>query len=1304
MDLESSFPKAWQGRGASIVVPREDPAPGEALASFLVGLGARVRSVSSDEVEAEPLPAMGRAAQQVIGLLPRRAAPSSDDRTSLRRMIARLLAIASAAAPGTEGVAIVQFAGGRFGTRGPPPELECAAAAAFARSLHLERPELKVRVLDLASSLPLATIASAVAREAVAGDAPFAAVGMDGDSVRHVPLVRLQQPAAYPLRPLKWGPADLFLVTGGGRGVTAACALALARATGVRCALVGRSPHPTAGDHAGIVQTLDQFAREGLTARYYACDVADADAVHDLVRTVRAELGPITGLLHGAAANRPRRLEQTTVANAIDEVAAKVLGATHLCRELDGLPPRLLIGLTSVLGVTGMAGNAWYAFANESLDLLLRRFAASHPDTAVQSVAFSVWAETGMGTRLGTTQSLGRRGIQAIPTEEGTRRFVQLVLGDPGHAQVVVAGQLGGLDTWLVEPVAVPSGFRFLERIIRSQAGVELAARALLTPERDPYLRDHVYHGSRLFPAVFGLEAMAQAAVALGGDTPLDVARFEDVRLERPIVVDGAGAEIEVRAVACETTEAGEFVVDAWVRSEQTGFAVDHFAARVVLSPLPAGPVVEVPSTEDALPIEPEADLYGGLLFQGPLFRRLGRILELDGDHVVFESWSVSPEEAGNSAFAEPGGRLVLGDPFFRDVLLQAGQLTIPREECLPVRIDRLERFRPSGVEAEDGRRLVVAPWKVREGREYVAEVFALDAAGCVRERMTGCRLRILSENPENPSAEELAHPGPRDEQLLHAAVADAWPPTAAERLPGMAYAPLRGLHRLPAAERRHRELPLIEQALAQRPGADEGFSVAWQADGRPSFVGIPTERLDLSLTHDDHGSLCVVGPGPLGCDLTPVLPRGREVWRGLLGDARLPLLDRLVAGGDTPDRAGARIWSALEAARKATGVVSIELDPTDRVGDRVIFRLEGGSSGARVVTRPLRLTLGPERLFALVTPADSPVLPARRGIDPDFYGVRAADDGPQGQPVQEMRFLVSFQDACTPARKVPASRYLAWMGRLRELVTSALVPQLIGQIYSGEWGLVTNRASVRVVGELTANDVVQMRFWTEAPGTSTVEFFCDFWKVLPDARHERLAFAEQAATWVRIVGPGRVEPAPFPAYLRAYIADMGPSLPGCDPRAVPELVEPLSPLYAELGREASFQPAGRLEACPTSRRRGGADDAGRREPGGQHLLRPLLPLAGARPRPLAASATGSGGGGIALPHGPRGLLARGDAVRPHRDGTGGAGGGGRGGRPGVPPQPPRGRWRPNSARRWEAGGGLGGARRCRCAVAVGGA
>jgi acyl-CoA thioesterase FadM len=385
------------------------------------------------------------------------------------------------------------------------------------------------------------------------------------------------------------------------------------------------------------------------------------------------------------------------------------------------------------------------------------------------------------------------------------------------------------------------------------------------------------------------------------------------------------------------------------------------------------------------LDLDPKADLYGGLLFQGPLFQRMGSIYELDSDHTVFASEACEASAMADQAFAPgQGGRLILGDPFFRDVLLQAGQLTIPQEICLPVRIERIERFRSAGP--AHGRRIVVAPWKVRQGREYLAEIFATDEKGQVVERLTGYRLRILEEHPENPTAEELARPRTRT-------------------------------------------------------------------------------RAPERTTSVERSNCCV--------------PRSEE-----------------------------------------------------------------------------------------------------GGIDPWRHSVNVAHDGPQGQPVQELRFVVSFQEASGLSRHVPASRYLAWMGKMRELITSSNVPELIPMIATGEWGLVTNWAEVRVLGEATANDVVQMRFWGTKPAVgSEIEFFCDFWKLLPDGTKERLAFAEQKATWVRLVGHGQVVPEPLPPALAEFITRMGPRSNVARPEpskgvvSLPALPESLARL--ELGRPLYQAPAG---------------------------------------------------------------------------------------------------------------------------------
>ena len=1158
----------WSKATVQIVAWPPDSAMVEALRADLTGRGAAVEAGPFDEAEGR-----GERSEQpshLFAILPNLASTGRDERDRLVGMIGRLRTIASLA--GSEGstLTIVQFGGGRFGTGPNPADPETCAAASFARSLHLERPMLRVRVVDLDAGSDPVRAARWVVGE-VAGSASFSATGFDVEGVRLVPKARLQRVTEYARRPMSWSAEDVIVVTGGAKGITAECALALGRSTGARLVLVGRSPVPKPGDRGELAGTLARFEAEGLSCRYESCDVADGAEVEALVERVRSEVGPITGVVHAAGVNSPRRVEQVGAELALAEVGPKVLGAIHLARALADQPPRLFVGFSSIIGVTGMPGNAWYAFSNEALDLILRRFGAEHPGTASLAIAFSVWGETGMGARLGSVDHLGRMGIGAIPTGEGVRRFLQLFEGDPAAGQVVVTARLGGLDTWPVAHRSGPSGLRFVDRVIRTEPGVDLVTRTRLTLERDPYVGDHIYRGSYLFPTVFGLEAMAQAAAFVTGEARPSIARIEDVGLDRPIVVDPErGVEIEIRAEALEPTAPGERPVRVGIRTEQTGFAADHFSAVLVLGEPAAAPIADLP-TGEPLGLDPQTDLYGGLLFQGPRFRRMGRVFELDGDHAIFESEAREPSSLVESAFGTAeSGPILLGDPFFRDVLLQAGQLTIPREICLPVRIGRIERFKAGPGEA--GRRIVFAPFKVREGREYVAEIFATDESGRVLERLTGYRLRILEERPEDPSAEDLADPEGRDERIVREAIASA---LAEHGLtgPSVALADLPGLRSGPAADRHAREQPAVERsiraALGLPPETPWSFEVIRESSGAPKLLG--TSGIGLSISHDDRSCLCVAGPGAQGCDLEPIRPRSREDWNALLGDARMPLLDALLQAGDPLDRAGTRIWSAVEAIRKATRAVEFSLQIDSQPADAIVLKADGLAGSPRVLTLPVNLTFGPDRMLALVvaptvsTSTIAPIEPARelgRGIDPDWHRVGVAHDGPGGQPVQELRFVVSFQESSTLGRRVPASKYLTWMGKMRELVTSPGAPSLVARIATGDWGLVTNWADVRVTGEATANDVIQMRFWADEPTGSEVTFYCDFWRVGPNlATPERVAFGAQKATWVRLVGHGQVAPEPFPPDFADFLHRMAPTR--ADRGPLPAWPESLSGLDA---------------------------------------------------------------------------------------------------------------------------------------------
>jgi enediyne polyketide synthase len=89
---------------------------------------------------------------------------------------------------------------------------------------------------------------------------------------------------------------------------------------------------------------------------------------------------------------------------------------------------------------------------------------------------------------------------------------------------------------------------------------------------------------------------------------------------------------------------------------------------------------------------------------------------------------------------------------------------------------------------------------------------------------------------------------------------------------------------------------------------------VAYRPDGRPELA----DGRSLSAAHAEDLTLCVVGTGPLACDVEAVRAREESVWQGLLGAhvdlARLCAAD----GGESLDAAATRVWAAIECLRKA--------------------------------------------------------------------------------------------------------------------------------------------------------------------------------------------------------------------------------------------------------------------------------------------------------------------------------------------------------------------------------------------------
>ena len=413
-----------------------------------------------------------------------------------------------------------------------------------------------------------------------------------------------------------------------------------------------------------------------------------------------------------------------------------------------------------------------------------------------------------------------------------------------------------------------------------------------------------------------------------------------------------------------------------------------------------------------------------------------------------------------------------------------------------------------------------------------MADIFTTDEHGQVLEKLTGYWLRVIGERPAYPLADELAQIETRDEQRLRSILEGALPQKARQQI-GIALGRMRA-HSLPRQERHRLARPIFVRALRvhapTRSQGDKGRppSLHWLSTGKPYIENAAGRRLDVSIAHDDTTCLCVVGAGPVGCDWLPIQGRAREDWRALLNDANLPLLEALVAAGDSVDVAGARIWCAIEAVRKATQAGDVALTLARRIQDVVYLRAANLAGHCRWYSRnpsssPARRSGRSHSRSPVMEPEAEPVT---QGIDPAWHCVSvAARTAHWEQPVQQMRFLVSFQEAADLNRRVSASRRRFWMGKMRELVTSSQVPQndrARSPRASGAWSRIGPtfawwaRLGERCYPDAFLDDAAPN--FPRSNSAATSGRCCP----ASEISNGWLSFSRQA-TWVRLVGHGRV-------------------------------------------------------------------------------------------------------------------------------------------------------------------------------------
>ncbi|MGW3304033.1 SDR family NAD(P)-dependent oxidoreductase [Streptomyces rubiginosohelvolus] len=849
------------------------------------------------------------------------------DRDCSQREIERVLTAAKNAFAGDRARRFVLVQDGR-------------GAAGLAKTLHLEAPHLRTTVVD--SPVTPDVVERVVAE--VAATTRFAEVHYDADGVRRVPTLR-----ALPVEPERTdtplGASDVLLVTGGGKGISAECALAVARRSGAKLAVLGRSD--PAQDRE-LAENLDRMRGSGVHVHYARADVTVPEQVASAVAELTGALGPVTGLLHGAGRNEPNVLPHLALQDFERTFAPKVDGLRNVLDAVgpDGL--KLLVTFGSIIGRAGLRGEAHYATANEWLADLTEQTARRHPGLRARCMEWSVWSGVGMGEKLSVVESLSREGITPVSPDRGVEILLRLIEDPDAPVVTVISGRTEGIDTVRRDLPPLPM-LRFTGNPLVRYHGVELVTEVELNAGTDPYLADHLLDGNLLLPAVIGMEAMTQVASAVTGRTTAPV--IEGAQFLRPIVVPPNGST-RIRIAA--TVTAAD-TVDVAIHAEDTGFVAEHFRARLVFSgsAVPDGPPFQTPEDTPEVRLDPATDLYGGVLFQGPRFQRLRRFYRAAARHVDAEVAVRRRSEDWFAGFLP--GELLLADPGMRDALMHGNQVCVPDATLLPSGVERIhplgagdhvpERLRYSAVE------------RSRDGDTYVYDIAVRDENGTVVERWDGLTLHAVRKTDgSGPWVAPLL--GPYLERSLEDVVGSSVAVAVEPHGDGAADS---------VAQRRGFTAHAAQRAL----GAPA--SVRHRPDGRPELDA--GRRLSMSAAHGLGVTVSAVSDSEVACDIEAVSMRSADEWRGLLGDHAA--VAELVAKetGEAPDTAATRVWSAVECLQKAGVMAGAPLTVLPRRKDAWVVFAVGELRIATFVTA-LRDALEPA-VFAFLT-RETPLLEGR--------------------------------------------------------------------------------------------------------------------------------------------------------------------------------------------------------------------------------------------------------------------------------------------------------------------------------------
>ncbi len=454
--------------------------------------------------------------------------------------------------------------------------------------------------------------------------------------------------------------ASVFVVSGGAKGITARCVEQIAAVYKCKFILLGRSqlaqdPAWTQGaaDEPALKKaamahlkdqgekptppTVNRMSRSVLSSReingtletiranggeavYVSADITDEGAVKAAIAEGEAQLGTVTGIIHGAGNLADKLIENKTQKDFEMVYAAKVHGLENLLAAIPSERLQHLVFFSSVAGFYGNTGQADYAIANEVLNKAAYIFKRQNPQTHVVSINWGPW-DAGMVTPQ-LKAYFAENDIKVIPVNVGAHLLIEELAGVPGDdaVQIVVGSGIA------------PQSFTMTDDLR------EYRLRRKLKLEDSPFLQDHVVDGKAVVPMASAFSWMCNTAAGLYPG--YQAFTFADYRVLKGVVFDDTLAPEYVMEIKELSKSAEEIEVEMTVSSQMPGAKLPryHYRSRMGLVPKrPARPPF------DSMDLTVREDIPGSkfyddyTLFHGFAFKGVERVLNISNARVTMQ-------------------------------------------------------------------------------------------------------------------------------------------------------------------------------------------------------------------------------------------------------------------------------------------------------------------------------------------------------------------------------------------------------------------------------------------------------------------------------------------------------------------------------------------------------------------------------------------------------------------------------------------------------------------------------------------